>query len=80
MDDGGTAEQPLCSDMPDVLEGEEEAEEVFDDEQKGGSDVEIDDGSSEDSEGDDSGSTEEDILEELEMFGDDGDVLLTSYD
>jgi hypothetical protein len=80
MDDGATAEQQLCSDMPGVPEGEEEANEVSDDEQKGGSDIEIGEGSSEDFEGDDSGSLDEEFLEEMEMFGEDGDVLLSSYD
>jgi hypothetical protein len=49
---------------------------------KGGgcSDVEFDDGRSEDSEGDDSQSCDEYFLDEMEMFGENGDVLLTSYD
>jgi hypothetical protein len=80
MDDSTTVEQRLCPDIPDVPEGEEEANEVSDDEQKGGSDVEFDDGRSEDSEGDDSQSCDEDFLEEMEMFGENEDVFLTSYD
>jgi hypothetical protein len=66
--------------MPDALEGEEEANEVSDDEQNEGSDFGIDDESGEDSGGDDEGSFEEEELEELEMFGEEGDALLTSYD
>jgi len=74
MDDDATAVQQLYSDV-------EEANEVSDDEQNDISDVEIDDGgSSEDSEGDDSESLEEEYLEEMEMFTEEGDALLTSYD
>jgi hypothetical protein len=81
MDDSTTVEQQLCPDIPDVPEGEEEANKVSNDEQKGrGSDVEFDDGRSEDLKGDDLQSSQEDFLGEMEMFGEDGDVLLTSYD
>ena len=77
MDDSAMAEQQLCPDVP----GEEEANEVSDDEQQGGlSDLEIDEGGSEDSEGDGWQSSEEECLEEMEMCGEDRDLYLTSYD
>jgi hypothetical protein len=55
--------------MPGVPQGEEEANEVSDDEQKGGSDIEIDEVSSEDSERDDSGSLDEESLRRWRCSG-----------
>jgi hypothetical protein len=81
MDGNAMAEQQLCSDTPDALEvEEEEANEVSDDEQERCSDFGIDEGGSEDSEGDGWQSSEEEYLEEMEMYGEDQDLYLTSYD